>query len=173
MPLTRILLLNETKRRQVGYLRAAADLCRRLEVKPVVLTIARSERQAHLQEQDAREALTGHGLSCDFDFVVGSEVKAAVAGVARWRRCQLVIMDRANVAPWWRWLRGSTWERLIDLEEPLAFLSLSAEGASASSAGAVGTEPLSAEVVGAKHARLRQSSAAGTIPTTPANVRAS
>jgi hypothetical protein len=63
-------------------------------------------------------------LAADFDFLVGAEARTAVAGVARWRRCQLVIVKRQDCASWWRWLRGSRTDWIMSLMGSFSFLSL-------------------------------------------------
>jgi hypothetical protein len=167
VPLTRMLLLNQRNDPR-DFLREGAELCRRLDIKLVVLTIAVSERQARHDEQLARETLTGLGLSCDFDFVAGSDVRAAVAGVARWRRCQLVVVNRDGEASWWRWLRSSTFERLIKLTERLAYLSFTPAAAADSAGGSISAGGASTENHVAAPASLQQPVAAGTIATYPA-----
>ncbi len=123
-PLSRILLLDQDMHTRRQFFAQSLELARRFGIVPIVLTVARSERKAWLQQQRAREIVAEYRMKSDFDFVVGHEIRAAVESVARWRRCQLVVLDREHNAPWWRWLRSSTIERLISLRSPLAFLVL-------------------------------------------------
>jgi hypothetical protein len=128
-PLSRLLLLYQGRHLDEPFLAGAGELCRRFQITPVVLTVARSERKARLLQLSARKVLADYSLSGDFDFVVGSEIRSAVASVARWRRCQLVVLGPDDTTPWWRWLRGSTIDQLLGLPDPLAFLTLPAVGA--------------------------------------------
>ena len=123
-PLTRVLVLDQGKGPAGRFLVGAAQIGRHLGATPVVLTVARSEPAAHLRQQSAREALASQGWLGDFDFMVGADVCAAVAGVAHWRRCQLVVLEWWNTPSWWRWLWGDTMERLIGHLGSLAFLVL-------------------------------------------------
>jgi hypothetical protein len=68
--------------------------------------------------------LDGHGLSGDYDYVVGSDVRSAVAWAANWRRCSHVMVEKRRVFPWQRWLRRSSFERLLGLTDTLTLLAL-------------------------------------------------
>ena len=139
-PLRRMLILHEASARRKSVLPAALALCQRLGVTPVVLTVARSERRACIQEEGARRLVAGIGLPCEFDFVVGAEVRVAVACVARWRRCQVVAMDRNHSTSWWRWWRDDRFNLVTSLPAPLAALALP-EGAERDSTPVVDSSP--------------------------------
>jgi hypothetical protein len=123
-PLSRMLLLDQGSLLSDRLLVTAAELCRSFRAAPVVLTVARSERAAQLRQHAARAALAEHGLDADFDFVIGSDVHTAVVSVARWRRCQLIVMERHDSPPWWRWLRATSAEWFMDLVEAPTFLAM-------------------------------------------------
>ncbi|HEV3257939.1 MAG TPA: hypothetical protein VG013_13720 [Gemmataceae bacterium] len=126
--LHRVLVLDQGSQANERFLAAAAQLCRCFQAKAVVLTVADSERTARLRQGAAREMLAGCGLDADFDLVVGAEVGDAVANVARWRRCQLVVMERHNSQAWRRWPGHPRTETLIDLTQDLTFLALPESG---------------------------------------------
>jgi hypothetical protein len=122
--LSRILVLDQGKFASEPFLAAAARLGHRFQVGLLVLSVARSERAARERQLAARQALAPCGLNVDFDLVVGSEIREAATSVARWRRCQLVLLERQESTPWWRWLRGCPTERLMERTGDLAFLGL-------------------------------------------------
>ncbi len=126
---SRVLVINDRTPAADGFLALAVQVGRRFGARPVVLTVARSERTAQVREQAARAALAGAGPGCDFDRVVGAEVRDAVARVARWRRCHAVILEHPAARPWWRWWRSGTLEVLLDVVEPFALLALPEAGA--------------------------------------------
>jgi hypothetical protein len=128
LPLTRALVVDQRDTFREGYLRWAVGYCRGLGTDPIVLTIARTERTARLRQAVARETLAEAGLTADFDFLVGAETRMAVARIARWRRCQLVILQRQDSPPWWRWLRDTYSEWMTNWTETLSFLSLPGPG---------------------------------------------
>ena len=124
MPALRRILLVQQDNLQEEFLRIAVGLCRCFQAGLVVLSVARSNRAAQTGEQAARRALANAGIETDFDVLVGSEVRVAVAHVARWRHCQLVVMQGERSNSWWRWLRGTPAEEMMDLAASLSFLSL-------------------------------------------------
>jgi hypothetical protein len=133
-PWGRALLLDEENRQPEGFLTLALELCLRLGLRPVILTVGPSERLAQLRQQTWRDRLTGSKLDCDFDLLVGGELRLAVSQVARWRRCQVIMMERPSVPPWWRWWRqAGTAEGIMGPEADVSFLALPATGLWASS----------------------------------------
>jgi len=127
-PLHRVLVVDEGRRSNDRFLGFAAELAGWFQAKAMVLTVARSERAARRRQRSAREALGSRGQEADFDLVVGSAVPAAVANVARWRRCQLVVMERHERRPWWPWAASSTTETLMELPHDLTLLALPQSG---------------------------------------------
>jgi hypothetical protein len=123
-PLSRVLVLNQGRDPGNAFLASAAQICRAFRVTPVVLTVARSEWEAHLRQAFAQNMFTRAGLGGDFDLVIGCEVGAAVALEAQCRRCSHVFLEKPSTPPWWRWLRGDALQRLLGLSEALTFLTL-------------------------------------------------
>jgi hypothetical protein len=124
LPMTRMLILDSDSSPRHGFLARAGRLAHDLAVPPVLLTVARTEIAARERQRAAREIFANQDLNGDFDFVVGSDVLDAVAGVARWRRSRLVVMERRGAHPWWRWSRNPTMERLMSVLTSVAFLAL-------------------------------------------------
>lgn len=124
-PMTRALLLNDARRPDGAFLQAAASLCRRLGVAPVILTVARSERLANHATTMSQAALAPHDFDLLFDCVVGLEARSAVGRIARWRRCQLVIMNQDARPAWWEWFRVPAFLELAEWLPDISFLSLS------------------------------------------------
>jgi len=125
---TRTLILDSSGSHREGFLTRAARLAASLAVRPVVLTVARSETAARERQRSAREILMAQGVDGDFDFVVGSEVCTALASVACWRRSQLVVFERQGDPPGWRWLRAPTMDKLIGVSSSLVFLAIPEAG---------------------------------------------
>jgi hypothetical protein len=148
-PLSRILLLDQGDRPAERFLVTAAELCRSFRAAPVVLTVARSERAGQLRQHAVRAALAVHGLDADFDLVIGSEARAAAVSVARWRRCQLIVMERPGSPPWWRWPRATTMEWFMNQVESPAVLAISAVGAPEDTVDTLRTAPAVESVQGA------------------------
>jgi hypothetical protein len=124
MPASRMLIVDQGRAPIKRFLGRTAELARALGVEPIVLTVARTEREARQNQQAAREVLTELRLSGDFDFVVGFEVRTAVATVARWRHAQLIAMERSTGPAWWRWVRGDSVQQFADVFEVFSFLAL-------------------------------------------------
>jgi hypothetical protein len=145
-PLSRVLLLNQGRGPAGTFLPAAVEVCQALGVSPVVLTLARSETEARSRQRSAEEILAGHRLAGDFDFVVGCDVRAAVALEVHCRRCTHVFLDRRNATSWWGWRPGDTMRRLLGLADSLTFLAFSGAWPARGSApqpcdGAQGNQP--------------------------------
>jgi nucleotide-binding universal stress UspA family protein len=122
--LSRMLLLYRHREQNEDALATVIDFCRCARATPVVLTVARSQRQGTRLQQPARAAFADRGQDGDFDLFIGTEVAEAAVHVARWRHCQLLVMGRYGRPPWARWLGGSTTERLIRLADSLPVLSV-------------------------------------------------
>jgi K+-sensing histidine kinase KdpD len=119
-----VLVVQEHHDPASSFLGAAAELCRSLQARPVVLTVARTESEAERRQVLAEEAFAARRLHADFDFVVGLDVRTAVASVARWRRCSHVFMERQHAPSWWPWRRGDTITQLLGLTGSLTLLAL-------------------------------------------------
>jgi hypothetical protein len=146
-PWSRVLVLAEDDPPQEWFLAAAVDLCRCLRARPVILTIARSTRAARRRQDAVMDLVAGAGLSCDFDIVVGADVQAAVSHMARWRRCQGIILGRKAAPPWWRWWGCPTPDKIIGLTDSFSLLALPGAGLPAPSLTASGTPPAARETL--------------------------
>ena len=127
-PVSRVLVLHQHGSGSDGFLASAAGLCRALGVQPVVLTVARSEGEARARQRSAEEVFAAQRWAADFDFVVGCDLRTAVAWAVRWRHSAHVVLERRNAPSWWRRLRGDTLGRLLGLSDSLTFLALSGAG---------------------------------------------
>ncbi len=99
---SRILLIDQGDPFADQLLEITVQLCEIFRAGLVVLTVARTEREACQRQRRARETFEGSPVHVNFDFLAGTDVRSAAASVARWRRCQLVVLE-ANSA-WGRWL---------------------------------------------------------------------
>lgn len=129
-PVSRVLVVQQHGPGGSRFLDSAAGVCRAFQVEAVVLTVARSEREARLRQRSAEEAFAAQRCPAEFDFMVGWDVRTAVAWAARWRRCSHVVLEKENALSWWRWLRGDTMGRLLELSDSLTFLALPGAGSS-------------------------------------------
>jgi len=125
VPPARILVIDHGDELNEDYLSAAAGICHSLRSNPIVLTIARSENTALRRQQIAQKVLAGFGLNVACDFIAGNRASANAMNVARWRRCQLAIVQRHIDPPWWHRFRDSTMDCLIELAESLPVLAFS------------------------------------------------
>jgi hypothetical protein len=123
-PPHRILLLDQGEDELARSLSVVVPLCRAFAAKLVVLSVSQTEKESRRRQQGAQAALACVGLRADCDSVIGSEVRSAVIGVARWRRCQLVVMSREVSPSWRRWLRASSPAWFMGWTQRLAFLAL-------------------------------------------------
>lgn len=123
-PVRRVLILDERRDPGSNFLDVAAELCQAFQVTPVVLTVARTEREARLRQQLAEQRFRARRQLADFDFIAGCDGRGAVACVAQWRRCSHIFVERRDAKPWWRWLRGDRMERLLGLSDSLTFLAI-------------------------------------------------
>ena len=120
---SRALVLNEDDGDE-SFLRTAARLCERLQSRAVVLSVARSDRDAARRGRQAAEVLGGFELDCAFDELIGLKTDAAVLHVAGWRRCQVVMLKRRPGRRWWPWPSSNTFELLTAHPSSLAVFAL-------------------------------------------------
>jgi hypothetical protein len=123
-PVTRALVVHRDAAPGSAALLEGVRLCRAIEAKPIVLTVARSKRQALRQREEAQKVLNQQGLAADCDYLVAADIGMEVIRVAHWRRCSLVVFPPPARRPWWRWLRDGTMDRLWTLTDDLAVLQL-------------------------------------------------
>jgi len=119
---TRILLVDRGGPGADDLLPQTAKLCVLFRAGLVALTVARTEREARLRQRQARETPLGCPVPVNFDFLAGAEERAAVANVARWRHCQLVVLEATHASPWARWLGSVPGPWIMDLLDTLSFL---------------------------------------------------
>jgi hypothetical protein len=106
------------------YLGVAVELCHQIGATPIVLTVAGSMDAATSRQQWAQSTVQAKGLNAEFDLLVGFQIHHTVLAIARWRRCQIVVMDCQRSPSWLRWLRapeGSWIEKPI---QSIGFLTL-------------------------------------------------
>jgi hypothetical protein len=134
-PVSRVLVVYASQGNTSGFLDSALSACQVFRANPVILTVARTEKQARQGQLAAERACYVHRLAAHLDYVVGVDIRAAVASIARWRRCSHVFLERRQARPWWRWLRGDTLEGLLGLSNSLTFLALPEAGLQAATDG--------------------------------------
>lgn len=123
-PVTRVLLIHQECDGDQVMLARGVRLCVRLGARPIVLTVARSERFARQLQEAARKCLNNAGLFADFDYLVGAEIRHEALSVARWRRCQLVVLPRPKTSLWQRWTRGNALKRMMESRNSFGVLTL-------------------------------------------------
>ncbi len=134
-PVSRILVLNLRPEGAGAFLPSAVALCRAFQVEPVVLTVARSGRDAQERQRAAEKMFAAQRWPADFDFIAGCDVPTAVTRAAHWRRCTHIFLERQGNPGWRRWLHGDTLERLLGVSESLTFLALPGAAPPPQSAG--------------------------------------
>jgi hypothetical protein len=102
---SRVLVLHEGARADRRFLHGAVGLSLALDARPVILSVALSERGASQRREEAEAVLGRQAAACDFDVLAGLGARRAVAAIAGWRRCQLVVL-KWPAAPWWRPWQG-------------------------------------------------------------------
>jgi hypothetical protein len=123
-PARRTLVLDQGS--GMDYLEQVIPLCRGLAIRPVVLSVARTERGAEERQELARKVCLSRGLDADFDLVAGCPLGTAVARAARARGCSHLIAERRHDASWLGWLRGETTRALLNLADRLTVVTLPA-----------------------------------------------
>ena len=123
-PLARALVLHDESDSAGSFLSDAVRTCAALQVRTVVLTVARSDRVARHRREQAQKILAAQGRDCVFDQFAGLSVRPAVHLLACWRRCQVVVLQRRPERLWWPLRSGDTLEQLTARPSPLAFLAL-------------------------------------------------
>lgn len=139
---TRVLLIDQGGPGADHLIGLTAKLCVMARAGLVALTVARTEREARQRQRQAREMLQGWNLLVNFDFLAGAEVWSAVASVARWRRCQLVVMESGHANPWGRWLGSAPGPWVMELLENLSFLLVPTMKSTAQTSNASATAPV-------------------------------
>jgi hypothetical protein len=99
-PISRILVLHDQADQSAAFLESGARFCQALDVRPVVLIAAKTEREARRRQGFVEGFCNSFGLAADFDFVVGCDPCAAASHVASWRRCSHLILERPLAASW-------------------------------------------------------------------------
>jgi hypothetical protein len=125
---TRILLIDQDGTSSNDLLLVTMRLCEIFRAELVALTVARAEQEARQRQRQAREIIEGRSrdgaVRVNFDFLAGGETRSAAANVARWRRCQLVVMEAGPSTAWSRWLGSAPGPWVLDLLHDLSFLLL-------------------------------------------------
>jgi len=131
-PPARVLLVDQGEKLNAAFLAQAAEICSRLRSVPILLTLARSERVGRARQELGRSVLAGFGWNVDCDLFAGWRIWAALASVARWRRCQLAIVELLKGSAWWqRFARvPPNWQTELAEKIPVLCLPKAANGAS-------------------------------------------
>jgi hypothetical protein len=103
--LKRLLVLDHEAELRTGYLDALAQLCMRLGIEPVVLTVTDDERIAAGRRGALAPLFHKHHVRADYDVIRGADLVEAVHLVAACRECSHVVVE--NTPPglrnrWWR-----------------------------------------------------------------------
>ncbi len=124
VPMTRFMVLHYQTNPNAVYLESAARLCKALEIHPIILVVADTEREADLQQGYAEAVCKSLRLQADFDLVLGSDLRSAVGRVASWRNCSHLIIERRTAPSWWHFTSGDLLEHLRGLSESVSILAL-------------------------------------------------
>jgi hypothetical protein len=116
-PMSRILVLNQTSDVPYHFLQLAAQLCRRLQATPLVLTVAYSESLVRASQHQAEDIFGSEQVPATFDFVVSSDVANSVALIARLRKCTHLFIGKPKLPSWvcsFRWTLMESLSRQLD-----------------------------------------------------------
>jgi hypothetical protein len=122
--LGRILILYDQTKPNAAFLESAARFTQALEIPPVILIVARTEREAQQCRGYAEGVCGSLRVAADFDFVVGCDPRSAVRRVAQWRSCSHLIVEREIAASWWGCSSRNGLEHLRELAGSLTVLAL-------------------------------------------------
>lgn len=123
-PVSRVLVVNQQGEYSVYFLKTIARICREFHLLPFLLTIARSEVTAIMNQSVAEELLSCQGVPTNCDFYVGDDVSRFISYVAELRHCTHVFIEQKNQVSW---LNGQKWnamERIINLSKSSSLASL-------------------------------------------------
>jgi len=123
-PVSRVLVVNQPGDYSVYFLKTIGCICREFRVTPFLLTIARSEVTAMINQSVAEDLLSCQGVPAKCGFYVGDHVSKFISYVAQLRHCSHVFIEQKNHASW---LNGQKWnamERIINLSNSCSLSSL-------------------------------------------------
>ena len=123
-PIRRVLILCHQTELYSAYLESAARICQTLETTPVILVVARTERDAQLKQGFAEGVFGAQRLRADFDAVVHGDLGYAVSRVVSWRNCSHVIVERLNDASWWERTSGKLVEQFREGSAPVSVFAI-------------------------------------------------
>ena len=123
-PMTRFMVLHDQSNPDTAYLESVARLCTALEVHPIILIVAQSEREAHLRQGYAEGVCNSFRLRADFDIAIDCDLRSAVRHVASWHGCSHLIAERPLATSWWQGFHGNRLEQLRRLSDSLSLLAL-------------------------------------------------
>jgi hypothetical protein len=112
---SRVLIVHEHEDAGSPFLLSALRICRALKATIVVLSFGHSMSEAQLRQQRAEETIASEDVPAYFDLVAGQDVGAAVASLARWRRCTHVFVEKRCTSGWRRRMRWEADSDLLDL----------------------------------------------------------
>lgn len=123
-PMTRILVLFDQANSDSAYLESVAHLCQALETQPIILVLARTERETQMRRAYVESVCQSFQLRADIDSVFGCDARSAVARVASWRGCSHFIVERRPGRSWWTGSRGNGLEPFRSVSDSLSLLAL-------------------------------------------------
>jgi hypothetical protein len=95
-PLKRVLILYHHCKPNAYFLESATKFCQALDIHPILLTVAASDKETMLKQSFAERACAAIPWRVDFDSVVSQDTEAAVQRIAGWRNCDHVIFQHVG-----------------------------------------------------------------------------
>jgi hypothetical protein len=123
-PVTRVLILYQVRTRDASYLESVTRLCQALDVVPLILTVANSEREARLEQSFAEGVCSSLGLAADFDALIADDLATAIGRIAGWRNCSHVVVERPRSISLWQRLRCDIFSQIKGLSSALGVLAV-------------------------------------------------
>lgn len=123
-PMTRFLVVLDQANLGSAHLESVGRLCQAMEVDPIMLIVAKTDRDAHLRQGYAEGICASFRLHADFDVAVDCDIRSAVRHAVSWRGCSHLIMERPATTSWWQGLHRDRLELFRDLTGSVGLLAL-------------------------------------------------
>jgi hypothetical protein len=124
LPVTRMVVLYQHMNPNAAYLETAVRLCRALDVQPLVLIVARTDRDAGLKRCHAEGVCASMCAHADFDAIVGADPHSALRHMVSSRNYTHLIVEREHAHSRWPHLQGDWLEPWRGLSDSLSILGL-------------------------------------------------
>ncbi len=120
----RMLILCHQTSIDTVFLESASRICQELDTMPIILVLAKTEREAQVKQGYIEGFCNSIHLDADLDSMVHGNVADAVVRVAAWRGCSHVIVQRQADSSCWEHMYPSLIKQLFCLSAPISLLTV-------------------------------------------------